>query len=200
MKTNKKILIFGILASMVIFGAVASKAYACNYKKGDSYKWSLKDTFFKKAHIILGSKADLQLSNEQAAKVKDLKLKTEKDLVMKGAELEVIGIDITAALHKDVIDMKAVNSLNDKKYTLKKNNANSIAESLAVLKSILSDDQKQKVKSIYQSKDKGSYCPYCQANKKGSGFTCPYANKNKGSGKGSGYSPVSQQKGSSAQQ
>ena len=196
MKTNKKFLIFGILALMVMFGAVASKAYACNYKNGDNYKWSLKDKFFKKAHFILGSKEDLQLSDEQATKVKDLKLKMKKDLVVKEAELEVISIDITAALHKDVIDMKAVNSLNDKKYKLKKSNANSIAESLAVLKSILSDDQKQKLKSIYHSKDKGSYCPYCQANKKGSGFTCPYANKNKGSG----YSPVSQQKGSSTQQ
>ena len=128
MKTNKKFLIFGILALMVIFGAVASKAYACNYKKGDNYKWSLKDKFFKKAHFILGSKEDLQLSDEQATKVKDLKLKMKKDLVVKEAELEVISIDITAALHKDAIDMKAVNSLNDKKYELKKNNANSIAE------------------------------------------------------------------------
>lgn len=199
MKSVKKILIFGVLALIVIFGAVASKAYACNYKSGDSSQWSLKDKFFKKAHIILGSKEDLQLSDEQAAKIKELKLKTKKDLVMKDAELEVIGIDITAALHKDVIDMKAVNSLNDKKYALKKNNANSIAESLAALKGILSDDQKQKLKGMYHSKDKGSYCPYCQANKKGSGSTCPYANKKKGSGKGSGYSPTSQQKGSSTQ-
>ena len=68
MKTNKKILIFGVSALIVIMGAVVSKAYACNYKKGDSYQWSLKDKFFKKARIILGSKAGLQLSDEQAAK------------------------------------------------------------------------------------------------------------------------------------
>jgi len=200
MKTNKKILIFGVLALMVILGSVASKADACKYEKGNSYKWSLKDKFFKKAHFILGSKEDLQLSDKQAAKVKDLKLKTKKDLIMKDAEIEVVGIDITAALHTDVIDMKIVNSLNDKEYELKKNKANFIAESFAALKSILSDDQRQKLKSIYYSKGKGSYCPYCQANKKGSGFTCPYANKSKGSGKGSGYSPVSQQKDSSTQQ
>jgi len=200
MKTNKKILIFGVLALMVFFGSIVSKAYACNYKKGDSYKWSLKDKFFKKVHIILGSKVDLQLSDEQAAKVKDLKLKTKKDLVMKEAEIEVVEIDITAALHTDVIDLKSVNSLNKKKYKLKNKKADFLVESFAALKSILSDDQKQKLKSIYHSKSKGSYCPYCQANKKGSGFTCPYANKSKGSGKGSGYSPVSQQKGSSTQQ
>ena len=200
MQTNKKILIFGVLALMVFFGSIVSKAYACSYKKGDSYQWSLKDKFFKKAHIILGSKADLQLSDEQAAKVKDLKLKTKKDLIMQEAEIEVVEIDITAALHTDVIDLKSVNSLNQKKYKLKNKKADVLAESFAALKSILSDDQKQKLESIYHSKGKSSYCPYCQANKKGSGFTCPYANKSKGSGKGSGYSPVSQQKGSSTQQ
>ena len=76
-------------------------------------------------------------------------------------------------------------------------------EKRQAIKSILSDDQKEKLKSIYHSKGKSSYCPYCQANKKGSGFTCPYANKSKGSDKGSvkgsGYNPVSQQKGSSTQ-
>jgi len=185
MKTNKKILIYSVLALMVIFGSIVSKAYACNYKKGSSYRWSLKDKFFKKAHMILGSKADLQLSDKQVAKVKDLKLQTRKDLVMKEAEIEVVEIDITAALHTDVINLKSVNNLNKKKYKLKNNKADLLAKSFATLKSILSDDQKEKLKNIYHSKGKGSYCPYCQANKKGSGFTCPYANKSKGSGKGS---------------
>jgi len=200
MKIKKKILIFGVLALMVTFGFVASKAYACNYKSGGSYKWSLKDKFFKKAHMVLRNKEDLQLSDKQAAQVKELKLKTKKDLIMKDANIEIIGIDIKSALHTDVIDLKVVNSLNKKKYELKNKKADALVESFAALKSILSDDQKQKLKSIYHSKGKGSYCPYCQANKKGSGFTCPYANKSKGSGKGSGYSPVSQQKGSSTQQ
>lgn len=171
MKTNKKILMCGVLALVVIFGSVVSKAHACDGKKGKSYQWSLKDKFFKKAHFMLKSKADLQLSDKQAAKIKDLKFKTKKDLVMKEAEIEVVKIDITAALHKDVIDLKVVNSLNDKKYKLKKNKANAIAESFAALKNVLSDDQKQKLKSLYRSKgkgshSKGSFCSHCRSKKK----------------------------------
>ena len=118
-------------------------------------------------------------------KVKDLELQTNKDLIMKKAEIEVVELDVTAALHANVIDLKSVHSLNQKKYKLKNKKADILTEAFAALKSILSDDQKQKLESVYHSKGKDFHCVYGKANKKGSGSACPYANKYKGSGKGS---------------
>lgn len=171
-------IIVGSLMAIIVFAAFqmnvqacdkCKKSYSkqCDRSKKDCGKNAcgkkdglcpMKKKFFEKASFILGQYGELELSEEQTGKIKELKIKVKKDLIMKEAEIEVLAIDIKSAMWKSSIDVDAVNTLIDKKYALLADKTKFLVKSFASLKNILNDDQKNKLKKLYSLK-KEALCP-----------------------------------------
>ena len=67
----------------------------------------------------------------------------------------IIAIDIKSAMWEDTIDVNSTNALIDKKYDLKKEKAKALVAAYAELKSMLTDEQQKKLKSLCKdNKDK----------------------------------------------
>lgn len=129
----------------------------CSKEKGYSQK-GLDDKFNFKAHLFLGKREELGLTDEQVEKIKDLKLKVKKELIMKEAEIKVLGLDIQTAMQGDSVDVEATNAVIDKKYEAKKAKAKFLIKSYAELKDILTKAQKSKLEDHWKKKkeDKGN--------------------------------------------
>lgn len=169
-------IIVGSLMAIIVFAAFQMNVQACDKCKKSYAKhcdWSKKDCgknvcckkdglcpmkkkFFKKASFILGQYGELELSEEQTGKIKELKINVKKDLIMKEAEIEVLAIDVKSAMRKSSIDVDAVNTLIDKKYALLADKTKFLVKSFASLKNILNDDQKNKLKKLCSLKKEAS--------------------------------------------
>jgi len=141
-----------VVAVLVCFGLLAANVYAeAGHGKAKCGKWDFEKKFSHKAGWILKSQEDLGLSDEQVKKIKDLKYETQKDLIRKKAEIEIIAIDIKAKLHEDTIDAASINSLIDKKYDLKKEKAKALVGAYIALKDTFTEEQKAKLKDLWKS-------------------------------------------------
>ena len=104
---------------------------------------------YTRAHEELG------LSEDKVDAIKNLKLETEKVLIKQNAEIEVVGIDMMAELHRYPVDVDKVNKLVDRKYELKKAEAKSLVEAIAKLKGALTKDQYDKLHKLLEACEKG---------------------------------------------
>jgi len=137
-----------IAVLFVCVALLATHVYAEGHGKMKDGHWDLEGKFCKKAMLIVKNQEELGLSDEEVKKIKDLKITTKKDLIMKKAEIEVLGLDIKAALWEDTIDLGSVNTLIDKKYELKKQKTKSIVAAYVALKGMLTKEQQGKLKSL----------------------------------------------------
>jgi len=151
MKSKIALLMLGVFVVCV----VSASAHSGGYDKKDG-KFSFDNKFFKKAHCILRNNDELGLTDEQYAKIKQLKLTTKKDLIMKEAEIEIVAIDIKALLWDDKIDVGEADKLLDKKYFLKKEKAKMLIRAYAALKDTLTQEQKDKLAEIRKEQCKKS--------------------------------------------
>ncbi len=119
---------------------------------GPDEKKGLEDKFLKKAQMLLKHWGELNLSDEQVRKIRALKHDVKKDIIMKDAQIEVIGLDVKALLREDVIDVEQANALIEQKYDIKKAKAKLLVKALADLKNILTDEQKKTVPGLYKEK------------------------------------------------
>ncbi|MFH1645595.1 MAG: Spy/CpxP family protein refolding chaperone [Candidatus Omnitrophota bacterium] len=166
MSTHKKIITAG-LALFLVFGVVVLGVYADGYGKEKSCsKWSLEDKFSKKVMFLMENEEDLELTDTQMDQIKALKLSTKKALIKMEAEIEVIGLDIKDALWEEEIDIPDVESMMDQKYALKAEKSKLLVNSYVKLKGILTEEQKDKMKSIWKEKKKSKMtmqqCPMMQ--------------------------------------
>ncbi len=130
---------------------------------------NLGDKILKKMHIALEKKEELGLSDAQFDEILALKVKTKKDCIMKKAEIETILLDVKAELMRDRVDIDKVNTLIDKKYNLKNNKTKTLIQSYVDLKDILTENQMDDLKEIYESKKHYKY-GYGNYGKKGKGY------------------------------
>ena len=148
MKNIRKVFAVLLVSALVLGSAGVDVCSAYHGKEGKSgYDHEAKVS--KKARMILSNKAELGLTDEQVAKVKDLSSKVKKDLIRKDAEIDIGAIDLKEEKWKDPVDIEVVNKLIDKKYELKKDKAKYQVAAYAELKSILTAEQKSKLKEIY---------------------------------------------------
>ncbi|MFC1624182.1 Spy/CpxP family protein refolding chaperone [Candidatus Omnitrophota bacterium] len=141
-----------ILVLVLSFAVPATYAYDCGKSKGKGHSSKgLDEKIFYKAHFILKNEEELGLSDEQVKEIKDLKIKTKKDLIKSKAEIELAALDVKTKLWEDVIDTEAISGLIDKKYELKKAKVKSLVEAYAALKNILTEDQKKTLKSLWRN-------------------------------------------------
>ncbi|MFH1577829.1 MAG: Spy/CpxP family protein refolding chaperone [Candidatus Omnitrophota bacterium] len=163
---DKKLIGIVLVVFVLIFSAFTVGAYSGNCpesggktsgktgektgEKAQGYQGGLEEKFAHKAHFILENKEGLGLSEEQVKKIKDLKLETQKGLILKDAEIDIVALDIKDGLYQDTVNASAVNKLIDKKYELKKQKAQSLVSAYAALKNILTDEQKEKMSELFE--------------------------------------------------
>lgn len=144
---SKKIMGTVLVIFALIFSISTAEVYARDCGKMKGYQ-CLEEKFSCKTHFILKNKEELGLSDKQIEKIKDLKIKTKKDLIRKNADLEILALDVKSGLWKDTIDTDTVNKQIGKKYDLKKEKAISLVNAYAALKDILTKEQKEKMKDL----------------------------------------------------
>ena len=89
-----------------------------------------------------------------------LRVEPGPSVVLGGHQIEVVALDIKAALWQEEVDAAAVNKLVDKKYELKKAKAQALVSAYAELKSMLTKAQKDKMKELWKKGEKGGLpCP-----------------------------------------
>ncbi len=154
-----KMRILVIAALVMAVGLMGTAAFANHGGKGGYQcakgKGSLEEKISDKAHFLMKNQEELGLSDAQIAQVKDLKMNTKKDMIKRDAEIEILALDIKSALYGDTIDTKAVNTLIDKKYDLKKEKTKVLVGAYAALKEILTKEQKEKMKDLWKKCEKG---------------------------------------------
>jgi len=151
---NRKLMIIAFLTFTFILSAITFEAYAYDSGKAKRSHGKSKKKFFQKAHFVLKNEEELGLSDKQAEQIKNLKIKTKKDLIRKKAEIDILAIDIKAEMRKDPINTNAINKLIDKKYGLKKDKAKALVSAYAALKNTLTAEQKTKLKDLLKKHKK----------------------------------------------
>jgi len=164
MKRILGVLILGLFAAAAFsMRAIADDAACCpGMKKGMHEKMmgamhermdkkiELEEMFFHKAGLIMKNAAELGLSDDQLQKVKTLKLDAQKSMIKADADVELLVLDIQAALEKDEIDVNNINSLIDKKYGIKSQAAKVFVGAYGELKKVLNKDQMKKLHEIWK--------------------------------------------------
>ena len=145
-----------LVVFLVSFSSLSFADKGC--KKCDSQKFEYK--VMKKAKMILKNQEELGLSGKQVDQIKELKLNLKKELIKQNAEIALLHVDAEAQIYQDVIDPQAVNKIVEQKYEIKKNKAKYLVTTLAELKTILNDKQKDKLKELYKAchLDKAKSC------------------------------------------
>lgn len=150
----KKVFVVMTLAAMALFAGTAAFAemQGCpmggNTETGGDVKLGLEEKFVMKAHLIMDNSQELGITEDQLAKIRDIKMKTKKMLIMKEAEIDVIELDIKSGLWQDNVDMAAIGLLVAKKYELEKEKAIGIVEACIAIKGILNPEQMSKLKAM----------------------------------------------------
>jgi len=142
------VIVCSILVLSFIFLAYTAEAYDHSKEKGCQKGFESK--VYKKAYYLLKNEDELDLTDEQVKKIKDLKIAVKKDLITRKAELDLIKIDIQTMLHEDKINLEEINKLIDKKYDLKKAKSKYLVEAYATLKNTLTEDQKKELKKLWK--------------------------------------------------
>ena len=144
-----------VLVFVVSLALMASYAYAEGEGrwKAKGHHWDFEKKVVHKAMLLIKNQEELGLTDEQVKKIKDLKIATKKDVIKKKADIEILGLDIKAALWEDTVDLNAINDLIDKKYDLKKEKTKSLVAAYVELKGVLTEEQKAKLKDLCK-KDK----------------------------------------------
>ncbi len=114
-------------------------------------KMGPEEKFYQKAFFLLSNADEIGLTDDQAEKIRALKLKVKKSLIMEDAQIETLALDISDALAADQADTKKIDSLVDKKYELKKQRTKEIIQGYLDLRSILTKDQQEKLKKMQPS-------------------------------------------------
>lgn len=140
------------LGLVFVLGLMQSVSFAEGQNKfggGGAHGKSVKEKFFKKVKMIYSYQEEIGVSDEQLAKIKDIKIALKKDLIRKDADIDIIKIDIMSLLYEDQVDLEAVNKLVDQKYDIKKEKAKKTIATYAELKKILTEEQLDKLKGFF---------------------------------------------------
>jgi len=136
-----------VIALLVCFTFLTTQVYA-EHGKTKGGHGDMEGKFYKQAMLIITNQEELGISDAEVKTIKDLKIATKKDLIAKKAEIDLIAIDIKAALWEDTIDLGSVNTLIDRKYELKKQKTKALVAAYAALKGMLTKEQIKNLKGL----------------------------------------------------
>ena len=150
----RKKLALTVLVLGIITLTTAHHAHAKDHSKMGKGDMSLENKLMKKLHCIFMMQDELGMTEEQLNKIKELKLKTKKDLIKKKAEIDILAVDIKAQFWGNTLDATKTKDLISKKYDLKKEKASIVVDGYVALQNILTDSQKKKMKDLCNAKPK----------------------------------------------
>jgi Spy/CpxP family protein refolding chaperone len=93
----------------------------------------------------------LGLDDKQKDALKALRSKTMKDMAKRGADMQIAGIELKDLLDKDPMDMKAVEASVKKNASLKADMFLAHIKSHEEMKSILTPDQRKRLKEMMEA-------------------------------------------------
>lgn len=141
---KKNVTLLMAILTLVVF-AFSGTAVAGNYGKSGK---TCGDMAISLAMMIYENQDELAVTDEQIAKIKELKLAYKKALVQKKADIEIKGIDIKSLLWEETVDTVKINSLIDEKYEIKKAKAKLKVNTYSEIKNVLTPEQKEMLKDI----------------------------------------------------
>lgn len=151
---NKKI-VLGLVMLFTLFlhaNIIQAEMFKQGKEREGCTRLDLEEKFFHKAQFLLEHQGELNITEEQKKAITDLKLKIQKEIITKKAEIDVIALDIKQKVSEETLDEGAVNALIDQKYEIKKAKEKLLVNAYAGLKGILTEAQKAKMKEIWKSK------------------------------------------------
>jgi len=165
MKATKIELVFFLALSLVICFPLMVYAQSC--QKGAQAGCGLDKRIFWKIHCIMTHQDLLNLSEDQVARINQLKISTKKDLIERDAEIDLVRVDMKSKLCEARIDTKGLGKLIDRKYDLKKAKAKALVGAHAELNNVLSVEQHKQLKTICRRKKQcpKTFCPKTQSPK-----------------------------------
>lgn len=138
----------------------------CGKKDDENSMPCPKDMFFDKMKMIMVHKETLELTDDQMAAFKKLKVETKKNLILKESEIEVNDVDLKAQIWESDWQADDLNKLIDKKFDLMKEEAKILVTGFSTLKSILTKDQEKLLHEKFMEsphKSKAMMCPISES-------------------------------------
>ncbi len=111
---------------------------------------------------LLKYKTELGLTEEQQAKIKALKTENQKQAIMRQADIDVAKVELKELIHKSGVDKEAVKAKIKEVYGKKADKRIARYLHKQDVKSVLTPEQKEKLKKIYtmaKSKAPKKSCP-----------------------------------------
>ena len=166
---------FVFLAATVLFGPLASSAYAghgkscstghcskshdcgkeksCDMQKSCGHGCPITAKFTKKSQFMLQNQADLGLSADQVKTIEALQLDVEKLSLRQEADMKIWMLDLKAKLKEDPIDTEALNVMMEQGAAGMAQSGKASIGAYAKLKGVLSPQQMQKMKDLWKAKE-----------------------------------------------
>ena len=146
LKTVQFLMVIGLALLLAAPNSFAGEKYGKGYKK----KMGLDEKVCKKFDMICDNKDELDLSEEQEEKLMEAKVEFKKAHIEKEADIKLVYVDIKRELYEDEIDVQKVDELIDEKYKYKAQKAKATVAAYAAIKLILSDEQMDDLKGLYE--------------------------------------------------
>ena len=147
---NKKIAVFTFLAVFMMTSIMPCLAQAGDYKGKGGHHKDLEQKINYKAKFMLRNEDELGLSDKQIDEIKAMKYATKREIIKQNAAIDIAKINAKEKLYTDKINVAEMDSLIDKKYDLKKEKAKYLVKQYAALKGMLTDEQMEKMKTIWK--------------------------------------------------
>jgi Spy/CpxP family protein refolding chaperone len=98
--------------------------------------------------MFLGMEKELGLSDEQVSKLKDMRMKREKQAIQDRAELDIMELELRDLMSEDEIDLKAVDGKIDKISALKGKIRKDGIHAMVDAKKVLTAEQRKKLREM----------------------------------------------------
>ena len=149
------IVVFGMLGASTPSPAMAHhNEGGCPFAEEGAFASGFEGMFFHKAHSLLDNEAELGLTDDQVQAIRGLKIEARKTLITQEAQIEVLKLDLRSLLDQDTVDTAAAGLLIDQKHEIEKAMAKDLVADFAKLKSVLTAEQRQKMKALWKEKRK----------------------------------------------
>jgi len=155
---TKSVLIALLAVILLVVGAASCRHHRwCGRDWQRKQEPALEEKVMGKAYFMVSYAKELGISEDQVKSIREMKAGAKKDMIMREAQIESIGVDIQSALGEDMTDMMKINPLLDRKYELKKENTRALITLYGSLKGLLTPEQKEKMMEMMK-KGEGKHC------------------------------------------
>ncbi len=127
---------------------------SCPLAGKQEYQCPVTAKFMMKADFIMKNQEKLNLTEDQIATIKKLKLDVQKAYIRQMADMQVWMLDLDAKTSEPKMDVEAINGMIDEGSASMAKSGKSMVASYAELKSTLTEEQMTKLKEIWRDSHK----------------------------------------------